>query len=166
MLDFFFKLHYTCCRRCHLYVTCEPCIMCAGALSLLHFAAVTFGCPNPKFGGNGSILSVHETACGSCSGRIRPAAASGADAGQQGAEVPLPLQQQQGDSDGGSSSDSLEGAVRGAGSAYPSRGGLLAAEAVALLQRFYAAGNPNAPVPHRPVQARPAAAPQTCAMQR
>ena len=47
--------------RCDLYVTCEPCIMCAGALSLLGFRSVTFGCGNDKFGGNGSILAVHET---------------------------------------------------------------------------------------------------------
>lgn len=51
---------------CTLYVTCEPCIMCAGALSLLNFQNVIYGCPNDKFGGNGSILSIHETSCGSC----------------------------------------------------------------------------------------------------
>jgi tRNA(Arg) A34 adenosine deaminase TadA len=56
-------------RRCELYVTCEPCIMCAAALSLLRFARVTFGCPNDKFGGNGSILSVHDSPCGGCGGR-------------------------------------------------------------------------------------------------
>ena len=49
-----------------LYVTCEPCIMCAGAISLLGFKSVTFGCPNDKFGGNGSIISVHESGCGGC----------------------------------------------------------------------------------------------------
>ncbi|EEH59093.1 uncharacterized protein MICPUCDRAFT_15135 [Micromonas pusilla CCMP1545] len=42
---------------CVLYVTCEPCIMCAGALSLLGCRAVVYGCGNDKFGGNGSILS-------------------------------------------------------------------------------------------------------------
>lgn len=51
---------------CTLYVTCEPCIMCAGALSLLGFKEVIFGCRNDKFGGNGSILQIHETGCGSC----------------------------------------------------------------------------------------------------
>ena len=55
-------------RRCELYVTCEPCIMCAGALSLLGFAAVYFGCNNDRFGGCGSILSVHERGCGTCAG--------------------------------------------------------------------------------------------------
>ncbi|DBB12373.1 TPA: hypothetical protein ACH3X3_005188 [Trebouxia sp. C0006] len=32
-----------------------------------------------------------------------------------------------------------------------SSGGLLAAEAIKLLRQFYASGNPNAPIPHRPV---------------
>jgi tRNA(Arg) A34 adenosine deaminase TadA len=52
--------------RCELYVTCEPCIMCAAALSLLHIKAVTFGCFNDKFGGAGSILSLHAASCGGC----------------------------------------------------------------------------------------------------
>ena len=43
-----------------LYVTCEPCIMCASFLSHLQIASVYFGCHNLKFGGNGSILSLHE----------------------------------------------------------------------------------------------------------
>lgn len=51
---------------CNLYVTCEPCIMCAGALSLLKFKRVIFGCANDKFGGNGSILSIHKELCGNC----------------------------------------------------------------------------------------------------
>lgn len=43
-----------------LFVTCEPCIMCAAALSRLGVKRVVFGCLNERFGGNGSILSVHE----------------------------------------------------------------------------------------------------------
>ncbi|KAK9830197.1 hypothetical protein WJX72_010241 [[Myrmecia] bisecta] len=54
--------------ECDLYVTCEPCIMCAGALSLLGIGRVFYGCRNDRFGGNGSILSIHETGCGACSG--------------------------------------------------------------------------------------------------
>lgn len=52
---------------CTLYVTCEPCIMCAGALGILRFKSVIYGCANDKFGGNGSILSIHESLGGSCS---------------------------------------------------------------------------------------------------
>ena len=45
-----------------LYVTCEPCIMCAAALAKMGIKRVIFGCHNDRFGGNGSILSVHSDA--------------------------------------------------------------------------------------------------------
>lgn len=118
--------------KCTLYVTCEPCIMCAGALSLVGIGRVVFGCPNDKFGGNGSIWRVHDQPCGTCgTGKDRATD----DAAGTGAA-------------GGSATQA------GAPSAYPSLGGLRAAEAVKLLQTFYAAGNPRAPVPHRPVVPR------------
>lgn len=43
---------------CTLYVTCEPCIMCAAALSEAKVRTVVFGCCNDKFGGCGSVVSV------------------------------------------------------------------------------------------------------------
>eukprot|EP00891_Asterochloris_glomerata_P009317 jgi/Astpho2/9317/Aster-07257 len=59
--------------RADLYVTCEPCIMCAGALSLLRVRRVFYGCRNDRFGGCGSILPVHQQGCGGCGGRsVRP----------------------------------------------------------------------------------------------
>ncbi|CAJ1941763.1 unnamed protein product [Sphenostylis stenocarpa] len=45
--------------NCSLYVTCEPCIMCASVLSILGIKEVFYGCSNDKFGGCGSILSLH-----------------------------------------------------------------------------------------------------------
>lgn len=93
---------------CDLFVTCEPCIMCAGALALLRIRRVVFGCPNDKFGGNGSIVDVHRMGCGACT-----------------------------------TSRAAQGLDERVGVPYPSRGGLLAAEAVQLLQQFYSAGNPN-----------------------
>ena len=33
--------------------------MCAHALNKIQIKRVVFGCPNDKFGGNGSILSIH-----------------------------------------------------------------------------------------------------------
>ncbi|RAL53247.1 hypothetical protein DM860_006919 [Cuscuta australis] len=45
--------------KCILYVTCEPCIMCAAALSYIGVKEVYYGCPNDKFGGCGSILPLH-----------------------------------------------------------------------------------------------------------
>eukprot|EP00041_Stephanoeca_diplocostata_P020618 m.464447 g.464447 ORF g.464447 m.464447 type:complete len:207 (-) comp21619_c0_seq1:2079-2699(-) len=41
-----------------LYVTVEPCIMCAGALRIARVAEVYYGCGNERFGGCGSVLSV------------------------------------------------------------------------------------------------------------
>ncbi|EFA76273.1 adenosine deaminase [Heterostelium album PN500] len=48
---------------CKLYVTVEPCIMCAAVLQLAKINIVYFGCYNDKFGGNGSILPVHSIDC-------------------------------------------------------------------------------------------------------
>ncbi len=39
-----------------LYVTVEPCIMCAAALRLVGLCRVFYGCGNERFGGCGSIL--------------------------------------------------------------------------------------------------------------
>ena len=46
-------------KNCDLFVTCEPCIMCAAALRILGIKRVFYGCSNPRFGGNGSVESVH-----------------------------------------------------------------------------------------------------------
>ncbi|KAI9851278.1 MAG: tRNA(adenine34) deaminase [Thelocarpon superellum] len=42
-----------------LYVTVEPCIMCASALRQLSIRAVYFGCLNDRFGGTGGVLTIH-----------------------------------------------------------------------------------------------------------
>mmetsp|Transcript_1974 Transcript_1974/g.4884 ORF Transcript_1974/g.4884 Transcript_1974/m.4884 type:complete len:189 (+) Transcript_1974:252-818(+) len=59
--------------RCTLYVTCEPCIMCAGALSALTIGGVVYGCGNDKFGGCGSVLDIAGSGCGTCGGTGAPA---------------------------------------------------------------------------------------------
>lgn len=65
--------------RCELFVTCEPCIMCASALLQMGecineqsrkwnwkkggktgIGKVYFGCSNERFGGCGSVLSIHK----------------------------------------------------------------------------------------------------------
>jgi tRNA-specific adenosine deaminase 2 len=47
-------------KNCCLYVTCEPCIMCAAALAQIGIGRVVYGCANDKFGGCGSILNLHQ----------------------------------------------------------------------------------------------------------
>jgi tRNA-specific adenosine deaminase 2 len=41
-----------------VYVTCEPCIMCARILRNLQFNCVYYGCSNERFGGCRSVLNV------------------------------------------------------------------------------------------------------------
>jgi tRNA-specific adenosine deaminase 2 len=42
-----------------LYVTVEPCIMCASILRQYRIRTVYYGCSNERFGGTGSVLSIH-----------------------------------------------------------------------------------------------------------
>lgn len=45
-------------NRCTLYVTCEPCIMCASALRQVRLLNCVYGCANDRFGGCESVLDV------------------------------------------------------------------------------------------------------------
>lgn len=46
-------------RESTLYVTVEPCVMCAAAMLSLGIKRIVFGCFNENFGGCGTVLSVH-----------------------------------------------------------------------------------------------------------
>ena len=50
-------------KECTLYVPVEPCVMCAAALRLSGLRACVFGCLNPRFGGCGSLASLHRPDC-------------------------------------------------------------------------------------------------------
>jgi tRNA(adenine34) deaminase len=45
---------------CELYVTLEPCAMCAGAMMHARLARVVFGASDPKTGACGSIINLFE----------------------------------------------------------------------------------------------------------
>jgi tRNA(adenine34) deaminase len=45
-------------NECELYVTKEPCPMCAGALVHVRMKRVIFGCPSEKDGAGGSLLQI------------------------------------------------------------------------------------------------------------
>jgi tRNA(Arg) A34 adenosine deaminase TadA len=54
-------LHFTNYRlppACTLYVTLEPCAMCAGAILHARLTRLVYGAPDPKAGACGSVLSV------------------------------------------------------------------------------------------------------------
>lgn len=112
--------------NCDLYVTCEPCIMCAAALSKLGIRKVYFGCHNERFGGNGSILSVHTDAYKSSSAQIvagtNASAAKSSDLEQECAALENKLYH-----------------------SYDVEAGLLKGEAIDLFQNFYTSENRRAP---------------------
>jgi len=64
-------------RNSRLYVTLEPCIMCAAALQHLGVPEVVFGAGNSRFGGCGGVFNVHEMKASQNSGGpgscVRPA---------------------------------------------------------------------------------------------
>ncbi len=47
--------------QCDLYVTVEPCVMCAGAILLSRIRNVYFGAFEPKFGACGSLFNIIES---------------------------------------------------------------------------------------------------------
>jgi tRNA(Arg) A34 adenosine deaminase TadA len=47
-------------RECTLYVTVEPCVMCASLLRQLGIKKVYFGAVNDKFGGTGGVFRIHK----------------------------------------------------------------------------------------------------------
>lgn len=120
-----------------LYVTVEPCVMCGAMLLYNRIAHVFFGCRNPRFGGNGTVLALH------------------ASPRQQQLLLQQPSQPDQsaatmprfaGTSKSSPSVD--EGGIVCRGEWWPgyvSEGGHTEAEAISLLQRFYERENPNAP---------------------
>ncbi len=122
--------------------------MCAGALSLLGFGRVYYGCSNDRFGGCGSILPIHQAGCGPCSRQVgrRMHLASGI---QDASHIVLPwLCSATSTYPTAYRTPWLTGCCRGAsasvhiGRGVDSKGGLFPEEAVAMLREFYAAGNP------------------------
>jgi tRNA(adenine34) deaminase len=47
-------------KDCRLYVTMEPCPMCAGAIVLSRIQTIVFGCYDPKMGACGSLYTIPE----------------------------------------------------------------------------------------------------------
>jgi tRNA-specific adenosine deaminase 2 len=110
-------------RECDLYVTVEPCIMCASLLRQFGVKRVFFGAGNEKFGGCGGVLNIH----------LGNGAPQRSDEGQYSGE---------GD-------EEREERRTGHEDDYGVSGGWLREEAILLLRRFYVQENGRAPEPRR-----------------
>ena len=110
-------------KETELYVTVEPCIMCASALRLLEIGAVYYGCGNDRFGGCGSVYSLHAP--------LEPLSPS------TNSQRPNSTEEKQ--------SNLSRNSTIWAGPGYPCKSGFMSEEAIQLLKSFYVRGNPNAP---------------------
>eukprot|EP01006_Ploeotia_vitrea_P063506 TRINITY_DN85663_c0_g1_i1.p1 TRINITY_DN85663_c0_g1~~TRINITY_DN85663_c0_g1_i1.p1 ORF type:complete len:198 (+),score=75.78 TRINITY_DN85663_c0_g1_i1:3-596(+) len=110
--------------ECELFVTCEPCVMCASALRLLGIRKVYFGCSNERFGGCGSVFTLH-----------------------QGNDplAHLGKKKEKDEDDDAKKEDNAAQPLCWSNDGYECVGGIRADEAVELFKSFYAAGNPIAP---------------------
>ncbi|KAI1392196.1 cytidine deaminase-like protein [Hypoxylon trugodes] len=125
---------------CILYVTVEPCVMCASLLRQLGVKKVYFGAVNDKFGGTGGVFKIHMNSKPVPKPTDRPYQNG---YGPQDVQRIIkgkaaPIQRDEDDGDGGN----VE-------SGFPVEGGYLRDEAVSLLRRFYVQENGRAPQPRK-----------------
>lgn len=126
-------------RECILYVTVEPCVMCASLLRQLGIKKVYFGAVNDKFGGTGGVFSIHANSL--------PVS----DDGQTASAHPTPRPSQLPDGSGTLGTSYPPGGGDGGNveDGYEIEGGWGRDEAVGLLRRFYVQENGRAPVPRK-----------------
>ena len=114
-----------------LYVTVEPCIMCASLLRQLGIKKVYFGAVNDKFGGTGGVFSIHANSL--------PVS----DGGESKAAHPTPRPSQLPDGSGTLGCSFPPGGGDGGNveAGYQIEGGWGRDDAVGLLRRFYVQEN-------------------------
>ncbi|KAI0975757.1 hypothetical protein F4678DRAFT_281134 [Xylaria arbuscula] len=126
--------------ECVLYVTVEPCVMCASLLRQLGIKKVYFGAVNDKFGGTGGVFRVHMNSKPVAIPKDRPYQLGYGPHDvrliSKGRAVAMPRDEDEGDG----------GNVE---SGYPVEGGYLRDDAVSLLRRFYVQENGRAPQPRK-----------------
>ncbi|KAG6021264.1 hypothetical protein E4U40_005434 [Claviceps sp. LM458 group G5] len=126
-------------RECILYVTVEPCVMCASLLRQLGIKKVYFGAVNDKFGGTGGVFSIHANSL--------PIREDGTTASAH--PTPRPSQLPDGSGTLGTSYPPGGGDGGNVEAGYEIEGGWGRDEAVGLLRRFYVQENGRAPVPRK-----------------
>ncbi|RYP32154.1 hypothetical protein DL767_005390 [Monosporascus sp. MG133] len=127
-------------NECVLYVTVEPCVMCASLLRQLGIQKVYFGAVNDKFGGTGGVFRIHlnSKAVSKPDNRPYQNGYGPQDVGRIVRGRVGPVQRDEEDGDGGN-------VERG----YSVEGGYLRDDAVSLLRRFYVQENGRAPQPRK-----------------
>lgn len=126
------RVHRSIVSESVLYVTVEPCIMCASLLRQLKIKKVYFGAVNDKFGGTGGVFSLHANSL-----PVR-------EDGQTAAAHPIAKPIQLPDGTGGSLGCSHPPGGGDGGNVEPGyeiEGGWGRDDAVALLRRFYVQEN-------------------------
>ncbi|KAK5999040.1 tRNA-specific adenosine deaminase TAD2 [Cladobotryum mycophilum] len=126
-------------RESILYVTVEPCVMCASLLRQLGIKKVYFGAVNDKFGGTGGVFSIHANSL--------PIGTDGQTASAH--PQPKPIQYPDGGGSLGTSFPPGGGDGGNVEPGYEIEGGWGRDEAVGLLRRFYVQENGRAPVPRK-----------------
>ena len=155
-------------RTSVLYVTTEPCIMCAAALRIVGLTHVVYGCPNPRFGGCGSTADVatkdFQTVLdfgGKERGRKKIKTSGDHKSGHEGDDSHVlrvgdersPLLQSVPPLSSLPSHSSPQFRLPGVerqvcfGEPLDCKGGVLSEDSILMLKDFYAGENPNAPQP-------------------
>ncbi|TKW56639.1 tRNA-specific adenosine deaminase subunit TAD2 [Colletotrichum tanaceti] len=137
-------------RECVLYVTVEPCVMCAGLLRQLGIKKVYFGAVNDKFGGTGGVFSIHKNSTDTRRDPnpvtvLRPLQTS-----TNACNLPRPASSASGKSSLSNGRPTSQGGDGGnVEPGFEAEGGWGRDEAVNLLRRFYVQENGRAPVPRK-----------------
>jgi tRNA-specific adenosine deaminase 2 len=128
------KVNRSIIEECVLYVTVEPCVMCASLLRQLGIKKVFFGAVNDKFGGTGGVFRIHvnSKSAQSKSNDDRPYQNGYGPHDMEHVHRGKPALMPRDDDDGDGGN-----VERG----YPAEGGYLRDEAVSLLRRFYVQEN-------------------------
>ncbi|KAK3943934.1 hypothetical protein QBC46DRAFT_13989 [Diplogelasinospora grovesii] len=150
--------------ECILYVTVEPCVMCASLLRQLRIKKVYFGAINDKFGGTGGVFSIHKNSpVHMCSAPPSPMPQNGKGSVRP-ALGPRPLSEGAAMDDQPSPGEEKTSDKLGQGYVlhpnHPGDGGNVEPgfeveglwgrdEAVTLLRQFYVQENNRAPVPRK-----------------
>ncbi|KAH7029420.1 cytidine deaminase-like protein [Microdochium trichocladiopsis] len=127
-------------NECILYVTVEPCVMCASLLRQLGIKKVYFGAVNDKFGGTGGVFRIHMNSKPVPRPTDRP---------YQNGYGPAPVEKTTKPRPGSSPREDDDGDGGNVEPGFPAEGGYLRDEAVSLLRRFYVQENGRAPQPRK-----------------